>query len=283
MGSVENGPDTPTPGTKSATPASPSSGGFKVKIEKCSVCGKSVYAMDKMVADGIIFHKNCMKCEHCKKTLGLGNFAALNGKYYCKPHFKQLFQSKGNYSDGFGEEAPTAKWDSKAVAYASGTPGADFTKPASKQSPKPAAEKKPTPTVTEPVVEEPAAEEPAAEEPAAEEPVAEEPVAEEPAAEEPAEEPEEEKPASLTNRMAAFSVENGPDTPTPGTKSATPASPSSGGFKVKIEKCSVCGKSVYAMDKMVADGIIFHKNCMKCEHCKKTLGLGNFAALNGKY
>merc|ERR1712188_359815 len=109
------------------------------------------------------------KCEHCKKTLGLGNFAALNGKYYCKPHFKQLFQSKGNYSDGFGEEAPTAKWDSKAVAYASGTPGADFTKPASKQSPKPAAEN----------------------------PVAEEPVAEEPAAEEPAEEPEEEKPASL--------------------------------------------------------------------------------------
>merc|ERR1712000_726340 len=173
-----------------------------------------------------------------------------------------------------------------------------FTKPASKQSPKPAAEKKPTPTVTEPVVEEPAAEEPAveepvaeepaaeepaAEEPAAEEPMGEEPVAEEPAAEEPAEEPEEEKPASLTNRMAAFSVENGPDTPTPGTKSATPASPSSGGFKVKIEKCSVCGKSVYAMDKMVADGIIFHKNCMKCEHCKKTLGLGNFAALNGKY
>merc|ERR1712000_259868 len=153
-----------------------------------------------------------------------------------------------------------------------------FTKPASKQSPKPAAEKKPTPTVTEPVVEEPAAEEPAVEEP-----VAEEPAAEEPAAEEPAEEPEEEKPASLTNRMAAFSVENGPDTPTPGTKSATPASPSSGGFKVKIEKCSVCGKSVYAMDKMVADGIIFHKNCMKCEHCKKTLGLGNFAALNGKY
>jgi hypothetical protein len=25
----------------------------------------------------------------------------LNGVFYCKPHFKQLFAVKGNYSDGF--------------------------------------------------------------------------------------------------------------------------------------------------------------------------------------
>merc|ERR1712063_231280 len=105
--------DTPTP-TKSSS-------GFKVKSETCSVCDKRVYAMDKMVADGVIFHKTCMKCTHCSKTLGLGNFAALNGKYYCKPHFKQLFQAKGNYSDGFGEEAPTAKWEPQAPTFATGT------------------------------------------------------------------------------------------------------------------------------------------------------------------
>jgi hypothetical protein len=66
--------------------------------------------MERMAADGVVFHKNCMKCEECKKTLGLGNYASLNGKYYCKPHFKQLFALKGNYSEGFGEEKPTAKW-----------------------------------------------------------------------------------------------------------------------------------------------------------------------------
>jgi hypothetical protein len=31
----------------------------------------------------------------------LGKFAALEGKFYCKPHFKQLFALKGNYHTGF--------------------------------------------------------------------------------------------------------------------------------------------------------------------------------------
>jgi len=32
--------------------------------------------------------------------LKLGNYAALEGKFYCKPHFKQLFALKGNYNEG---------------------------------------------------------------------------------------------------------------------------------------------------------------------------------------
>merc|ERR1711879_906445 len=252
--------------------------------DKCVVCGKTAYAMEKMVADKKVFHKTCMKCEHCSKTLGLGNFAALNGKYYCKPHFKQLFQTKGNYSDGFGEEKPTAKWENKGAVYASASPGADFTKPganvsklASKPAATPAPAATPEPVAEEPVAEEPAAEEPVAE-PAAEEPAAEEPAAEEPAAEEPAAAPAADSP-TLSKRMSAFTVDdNRVDTPTPGTKTST-----GGGLKIKSEKCSVCGKTAYAMDKMVADGVVFHKTCMKCTHCNKTLGLGNFAALNGKY
>mmetsp|Transcript_31089 Transcript_31089/g.50302 ORF Transcript_31089/g.50302 Transcript_31089/m.50302 type:complete len:90 (+) Transcript_31089:1-270(+) len=66
--------------------------------------------MERMAADNIVFHKGCMKCEHCQKVLTLGSYAALSGKYYCKPHFKQLFALKGNYSEGFGEEKHTAKW-----------------------------------------------------------------------------------------------------------------------------------------------------------------------------
>ena len=41
---------------------------------------------------------------------GLIALQALSGKYYCKPHFKQLFQLKGNYSEGFGEEQHKMKW-----------------------------------------------------------------------------------------------------------------------------------------------------------------------------
>ncbi|RKO90636.1 hypothetical protein BDK51DRAFT_28668 [Blyttiomyces helicus] len=54
------------------------------KKDVCAVCEKVVYPMDKLSADD-----------------KLGNYAALNGVFYCKPHFKQLFALKGNYADGF--------------------------------------------------------------------------------------------------------------------------------------------------------------------------------------
>lgn len=44
----------------------------------------------------------------------LGNFAALQGKLFCKPHFKQLFKLKGNYDEGFGRQQHKRNWDSKA-------------------------------------------------------------------------------------------------------------------------------------------------------------------------
>ena len=33
-----------------------------------------------------------------------GTFARVHGVLFCKPHFKQLFKSKGNYDEGFGHE-----------------------------------------------------------------------------------------------------------------------------------------------------------------------------------
>jgi len=238
--------------------------------------------MEKMVADKKVFHKTCMKCAHCNKTLSLGNFASLSDKYYCKPHFKQLFQSKGNYSEGFGEDKPTAKWDKHDPTRTSTTPSAD-SQGADADS-EGVAEEKPTEEQIAQVENPTPAEEAQAEEAALvaeEDAPAVETITEEDKTETPVEDKEEveaedEERPSLARRMGAFTVDNGPDTPTPST-SGSPV------FKVKTEKCSVCNKTVYAMDKMVADGIVFHKVCMKCTHCKKTLGLGNFAALNGKY
>eukprot|EP00794_Sanderia_malayensis_P016945 gene16945-18652_t len=80
---------------------------------KCDVCGKTVYPMEKLEADGHIYHKFCFKCTECKNTLRLGNFAALSGKIYCKPHFKQLFRLKGNYDEGFGREQHKKNWVNK--------------------------------------------------------------------------------------------------------------------------------------------------------------------------
>ena len=36
---------------------------------KCAICGKVVYAMEKLEVDKIIYHKVCFKCSVCKKTL----------------------------------------------------------------------------------------------------------------------------------------------------------------------------------------------------------------------
>lgn len=82
--------------------------------EKCSVCSKTVYLAEKIVVedkeDKKTFHKTCLKCTHCKATLSLGNYASMNGVMYCKPHFKQLFATKGNYDEGFGKDKLTSKW-----------------------------------------------------------------------------------------------------------------------------------------------------------------------------
>lgn len=72
--------------------------------------------MECLVADKQIFHKNCFRCNHCRSKLSLGNYASLRGNIYCKPHFKQLFKSKGNYDEGFGYKPHKELWNPKTQA-----------------------------------------------------------------------------------------------------------------------------------------------------------------------
>ncbi|GAM18812.1 hypothetical protein SAMD00019534_019870 [Acytostelium subglobosum LB1] len=91
--------------------------------EKCTACEKTVYATEKIVVedkeDKKTFHKLCLKCSHCKITLSLGNYASLNGVMFCKPHFKQLFATKGNYDEGFGKSKHSTQWAPQANPAAS--------------------------------------------------------------------------------------------------------------------------------------------------------------------
>jgi hypothetical protein len=41
----------------------------------------------------------------------LGNYASLDNQLFCKPHFKQLFATKGNYSEGFGKLKPQQEFE----------------------------------------------------------------------------------------------------------------------------------------------------------------------------
>lgn len=48
-----------------------------------------------------------------KYHFSLANFACLHGSIYCKPHFNQLFKSKGNYDEGFGHRPHKDLWTAR--------------------------------------------------------------------------------------------------------------------------------------------------------------------------
>jgi adenylyl cyclase-associated protein len=71
-----------------------------------------------------------------QKKLTPGTYTALESSFYCKPHYTQLFTQKGNYSEGFGKEKPTAAWTPQVVGYE----GVDLSKKGEeKKDEKPAA------------------------------------------------------------------------------------------------------------------------------------------------
>ncbi|NXV93351.1 XIRP2 protein, partial [Calonectris borealis] len=97
--------------------------------ETCRFCQQRVYPMECLVADKQNFHKSCFRCHHCGSQLSLGNYASLHGKVYCKPHFKQLFKSKGNYDEGFGHKQHKELWNSKDQCSPVGNIHAEETNP----------------------------------------------------------------------------------------------------------------------------------------------------------
>ncbi|CAD7925789.1 unnamed protein product [Amoebophrya sp. A120] len=66
----------------------------------CHACGKTVYAMEKLVIDGTLFHKDCFRCKMCNGKLMIGKFSrAPTGEFYCPTHFKELFRLRGRYDE----------------------------------------------------------------------------------------------------------------------------------------------------------------------------------------
>ncbi|NWJ05678.1 XIRP2 protein, partial [Crypturellus undulatus] len=98
---------------ETATPAKQAKKLQLQEQEICTLCQQRVYPMECLVADKQNFHKSCFRCHHCGSKLSLGNYASLHGQIYCKPHFKQLFKSKGNYDEGFGYKQHKELWNSK--------------------------------------------------------------------------------------------------------------------------------------------------------------------------
>jgi Costars/LIM domain len=62
---------------------------------KCHMCNKTVYPTERVAANGKVMHKACFRCCECRLVLKLANYSFSNGKFFCTPHYKQAFQSKG--------------------------------------------------------------------------------------------------------------------------------------------------------------------------------------------
>ncbi|XP_065141378.1 LIM domain and actin-binding protein 1a isoform X1 [Paramisgurnus dabryanus] len=81
--------------------------------ETCVMCLKTVYPLEKLVANQQIYHNTCFRCAYCNTKLSLVNYASLHNNVYCKPHFCQLFKAKGNYDEGFGHRPHKELWEVK--------------------------------------------------------------------------------------------------------------------------------------------------------------------------
>jgi cysteine/glycine-rich protein len=80
---------------------------FSGTQQKCKACDKTVYLVEQLTADGVIYHKSCFRCNHCKGTLKLGNYASLEGVLYCRPHFEQLLKTTGSFDKSFDTKTGT--------------------------------------------------------------------------------------------------------------------------------------------------------------------------------
>uniref|UniRef100_A0A8C5S0G6 Cysteine and glycine-rich protein 1 n=1 Tax=Laticauda laticaudata TaxID=8630 RepID=A0A8C5S0G6_LATLA len=56
--------------------------------EKCSRCGDSVYAAEKVIGAGKPWHKNCFRCAKCGKSLESTTLTEKDGEIYCKGKVK---------------------------------------------------------------------------------------------------------------------------------------------------------------------------------------------------
>ncbi|XP_059213180.1 cysteine-rich protein 2-like isoform X2 [Centropristis striata] len=69
----------------------------------CPRCNKTVYFAEKVSSLGKNWHRPCLRCERCSKTLAPGSHAEHDGQPYChKPCYAVLFGPKGVNTGGVG-------------------------------------------------------------------------------------------------------------------------------------------------------------------------------------
>ncbi|XP_072051639.1 cysteine-rich protein 1-like [Amphiura filiformis] len=66
----------------------------------CPSCKKVVYFAERKTSLGKDWHRACLKCMACNKTLNPGAHSEHNSEPYCNPCYKKNFGPKGYHSSG---------------------------------------------------------------------------------------------------------------------------------------------------------------------------------------
>jgi hypothetical protein len=83
----------------------------KAETPLCFKCGKSVYQLEQLSACDKIWHKQCFRCKHCNSVLGLKGFATIDSDPYCKPHYMEIFKTKGTYKAFSNKEGASTSFN----------------------------------------------------------------------------------------------------------------------------------------------------------------------------
>uniref|UniRef100_A0A4W3JKB7 Cysteine-rich protein 2-like n=1 Tax=Callorhinchus milii TaxID=7868 RepID=A0A4W3JKB7_CALMI len=76
---------------------------FAGEPNMCPRCGKKVYFAEKVTSLGKDWHRPCLRCERCNKTLNPGGHAEHDGQPYCHmPCYGVLFGPRGFNTGGVG-------------------------------------------------------------------------------------------------------------------------------------------------------------------------------------
>ncbi|XP_067881539.1 cysteine-rich protein 3-like isoform X2 [Heterodontus francisci] len=202
----------------------------------CPKCTKPVYYAERVSSLGKNWHRFCLKCERCNKTLSAGGHAQHDGKPYChKPCYATLFGPKGVNIGGGG----CYIYDTDSLA----TPPVN----ASMQK-LPTGSSDLSRAATPPTVQTSFAK------------------------------------SSLTPIPVSTIARNPLDSPPPPVRTMTPipkaqlkGPPYITTFAGETAHCPGCGKVVYFAEKVTSLGRNWHRPCLRCERCQKTLTPGGHA------
>eukprot|EP00727_Mastigamoeba_balamuthi_P014424 m51a1_g9606 hypothetical protein (828) ;mRNA; f:1060659-1063701 len=97
----------PSPSPKQSSPRAaavsppPSS---SPRVDRCAACSGALCGSDRVYATPkMAFHKRCFTCAQCGVALRPNEFCVVRRRVYCRPHFSELFRSRG--ADGAASPA----------------------------------------------------------------------------------------------------------------------------------------------------------------------------------